>query len=129
MHCKITDCYFNIFFVEKQLKKRKPERCFLGTRNCTPKPAYQYSKRPQYVIDQMLYHNHCKYTFLYCISCYSDCTKQYFLFCFSALTTSWSTLYLIVAALILFNMVGSTRLYRWPNLTNCCMLTTEEKDH
>ena len=64
-----------------------------------------------------------------CISCYSDCTKQYVLFCFSALTTSWSTLYLIVAVLILFNMVGSTRLYRWPNLTNCCMLTAEEKDH
>ena len=35
MHCGITDCYFNIFLVEIQLKKENL-KCFLGARVWAP---------------------------------------------------------------------------------------------
>ena len=48
MHCQIIDHYFNMFFVEMQVKK-KLNKCFLGTRVWVPKPVYQSPKRPEYV--------------------------------------------------------------------------------
>ena len=50
MHYEIIDCYFNIFFVEIQLKKtNKLEKCFLGTRAWAPKLVHWSPKQPGYV--------------------------------------------------------------------------------
>ena len=46
MHCKIIDCYFNIFFVEMQVKKENTTwKVFWGA----PKLVCRYSKQPEYV--------------------------------------------------------------------------------
>ena len=49
MHCKINDCYFNIFFCWNTTEKRKLEKCSLGTTVWAPKPVYKYPKQPEYV--------------------------------------------------------------------------------
>ena len=44
------DCYFNIFFVEIQLKKEN-WKCFLGARVWAPKLVCWSPKQPEYVTD------------------------------------------------------------------------------
>ena len=54
MHCEIIDSYFNVYFLELELKK-KTRKNFLGARARAPKPLYWSPKRPEYVIPQTYY--------------------------------------------------------------------------
>ena len=49
MHCEITDCYFNVFFVEMQLKKENMKSVFFGARVWAPKSVYRSPNRPKYM--------------------------------------------------------------------------------
>ena len=50
MHFEIIDRYFNVFFLEIQLKKKKKlEKFYLGARVWVPKPVYGSPKQPGYV--------------------------------------------------------------------------------
>ena len=48
MFCEIIDCYFNIDFVEIELKKENL-KCFLGTRVWVPKLVYWSPKWSEYI--------------------------------------------------------------------------------
>ena len=48
MHCEIIDHYFNVFFIEVQLKEENL-KYFLRAKVSAPKPVYQSPKRPEYV--------------------------------------------------------------------------------
>ena len=48
MHCVITDRYFNVFFVEIQLKKGNL-KYFLGAKVWVPKQLCRSPKRPEYI--------------------------------------------------------------------------------
>ena len=51
MRCKIDDRYFNVFFVEIQLKKENQKNGFLGARAWAPKPVCRCPKRPKHVTE------------------------------------------------------------------------------
>ena len=48
VYCEIIDCYFNVFFVEMQLKKKLKKR-FMGAKICGSKPVYQPPKWSGYM--------------------------------------------------------------------------------
>ena len=48
VHCEIIDLYFNIFFIEIQLKKEDLKHVFGGSRVWMPKLVYQSPKQLEY---------------------------------------------------------------------------------
>ena len=53
--CEITDCYFNKFFAEIQLKKTKFENNYSGIRIWTPKPVHWSPNWSGYIPDVVRY--------------------------------------------------------------------------
>ena len=49
MHCEIINRYFDVFFVEIQLKKENLKNVFRA-----PKPVYRTLKQPGYVTNRFL---------------------------------------------------------------------------
>ena len=53
MHCEMTDCYFNIYFIKIQLKIENLKIVFLGARVWAPKPVHQAPKWSEYITGQI----------------------------------------------------------------------------